>query len=159
MFARVHFRNHVEAYINLTSRAFFSWQRALYIVNPSSEHTSTTQSTDPIFTTPLNKCHESMAYLTYVIDNYGSLPSTLVSLHSHALASPPPGTQTLPFTQTSTPSNPSDYLSCRREAISIYAVIGTSVASPQIGSISTLRRRYGAPCSQALQTVNSVKGE
>lgn len=51
-----------------------SWQHAIYTVNP----TSPTQ-----LTTPLNKGHESMAYLTYVIDNYSTLPRTLAFLHSH----------------------------------------------------------------------------
>ena len=31
----------------------------------------------------MNKGHESMAYLTYIIDNYASLPSALAFLHSH----------------------------------------------------------------------------
>lgn len=57
-----------------------SWQRAIYTVNPSSNSTSTNQNT---LTTPLNKGHESMAYLTYIIDNYASLPSTLAFIHSH----------------------------------------------------------------------------
>ena len=59
-----------------------SWQRALYTVNPSSRP-SPSSSTDTILTTPLNKGHESMAYLTYIIDNYDSLPATLAFLHSH----------------------------------------------------------------------------
>jgi hypothetical protein len=56
-----------------------SWQRALYIVNPSDDARSNPQ----ILTTPLNKGHESMAYLTYVIDHYDVLPSTIVFLHAH----------------------------------------------------------------------------
>ena len=31
----------------------------------------------------MNKGHESMAYLTYIIDNYSSLPATVAFLHSH----------------------------------------------------------------------------
>lgn len=31
----------------------------------------------------MNKGHESMAYLSYIIDHYDSLPSTLAFLHSH----------------------------------------------------------------------------
>lgn len=58
---------------------FCSWQRAIYTVNPSFP-----PSSSQILTTPLNKGHESMAYLTYVIDNYDSLPSMLAFLHSHA---------------------------------------------------------------------------
>ena len=34
-------------------------------------------------TTPVNKGHESMAYLTYLIDNYAHLPSTIAFLHAH----------------------------------------------------------------------------
>lgn len=51
-----------------------SWQHAIYTVNP----TSPTQ-----LSTPLNKGHESMAYLSYIIDNYSTLPRTLAFLHSH----------------------------------------------------------------------------
>jgi len=31
----------------------------------------------------MNKGHESMAYLTYIIDHYDNLPSTIAFLHSH----------------------------------------------------------------------------
>ncbi len=31
----------------------------------------------------MNKGHESMAYLSYIIDHYDSLPATLAFLHSH----------------------------------------------------------------------------
>ncbi|KAH8745156.1 hypothetical protein BGZ57DRAFT_858600 [Hyaloscypha finlandica] len=50
-----------------------NWQRAIYTVDDPSAllHTST------------NKGHESLAYLTYIISNYHSLPSTLVFLHAH----------------------------------------------------------------------------
>ncbi len=60
----------------LLTRLFqsFSWQHAIYTVNPTSP---------TALTTPLNKGHESMAYLSYIIDNYASLPSTLAFLHSH----------------------------------------------------------------------------
>lgn len=34
----------------------------------------------------MNKGRESLAYLSYVIDNYANLPSTLVFLHSHRSA-------------------------------------------------------------------------
>lgn len=55
-----------------------SWQAAIYTVNPSSNTTSATT-----LTTPMNKGRESMAYLSYVIDNYANLPSTLAFIHSH----------------------------------------------------------------------------
>ncbi|KAL8822452.1 MAG: hypothetical protein Q9191_006811 [Dirinaria sp. TL-2023a] len=61
------------------------WQHAIYTVNPSSSSTSSTTTNKPkTLTTPLNKGHESMAYLSYIIDNYASLPSTLAFIHSHA---------------------------------------------------------------------------
>jgi hypothetical protein len=56
-----------------------SWQRAIYIVNPSKA----TRADPSKLITPLNKGHESMAYLTYLIDHYDALPSTMVFLHSH----------------------------------------------------------------------------
>ncbi|KAL8987197.1 MAG: hypothetical protein Q9177_003572 [Variospora cf. flavescens] len=52
------------------------WQHAIYTVDPSTLNSST-------LTTPLNKGHESMAYLTYIIDHYHALPSTLVFIHPH----------------------------------------------------------------------------
>ncbi|KAJ5777010.1 hypothetical protein N7520_000256 [Penicillium odoratum] len=55
------------------------WQRAIYIVNPSEE----TRMNENILTTPYNKGHEAMAYLTYVIDHYYVLPSTIAFLHAH----------------------------------------------------------------------------
>ncbi|CAG7926695.1 unnamed protein product [Penicillium olsonii] len=53
------------------------WQRAIYTVNPSHRLDPNT------LTTPFNKGHESMAYFTYIIDNYDSLPSTIAFLHAH----------------------------------------------------------------------------
>ncbi|KAL8726327.1 MAG: hypothetical protein Q9181_006086 [Wetmoreana brouardii] len=53
------------------------WQHAIYTVNPSPN------STDNTLTTPVNKGHESMAYLTYIIDHYNSLPLTLAFIHPH----------------------------------------------------------------------------
>ncbi|KAJ5794869.1 hypothetical protein N7457_001468 [Penicillium paradoxum] len=55
------------------------WQRAIYVVNPSRE----TRLNANALTTPRNKGHESMAYLTYIIDNYYDLPSTIAFLHPH----------------------------------------------------------------------------
>ncbi|KAL8652307.1 MAG: hypothetical protein Q9226_004324 [Calogaya cf. arnoldii] len=54
------------------------WQRAIYTVNPSIPTTS-----NRTLTTPINKGHEAMVYLTYMIDNYNSLPSTMAFLHPH----------------------------------------------------------------------------
>ncbi|PGH18308.1 hypothetical protein AJ79_00647 [Helicocarpus griseus UAMH5409] len=55
------------------------WQNAIYTVNPSKKSTE-----DPnILTTPTNKGHESMAYLSYIIDHYNHLPTTIAFLHSH----------------------------------------------------------------------------
>ncbi len=58
--------------------SFASWQPAIYTVNPSDS-----SSPNTTFTTPANKGHEAMAYLTYIIDNYASLPSTIAFVHSH----------------------------------------------------------------------------
>ncbi|KKK14016.1 hypothetical protein ARAM_006249 [Aspergillus rambellii] len=55
------------------------WQQAIYTVNPSQGTTADKYQ----LTTPINKGHESMAYLTYLIDHYDSLPSTIAFLHSH----------------------------------------------------------------------------
>ncbi|MCJ1257846.1 hypothetical protein MMC24_005672 [Lignoscripta atroalba] len=55
------------------------WRRAIYTVNPSN----TTLSSPNQLITPINKGHESMAYLTYIIDHYSTLPSTIAFLHSH----------------------------------------------------------------------------
>ncbi|KAK2745730.1 hypothetical protein FQN55_006050 [Onygenales sp. PD_40] len=58
------------------------WQRAIYVVNPSQKSRE-----DPkVLTTPANKGHESMAYLSYIIDNYDSLPATMAFLHTHQYA-------------------------------------------------------------------------
>ncbi|GKZ17705.1 hypothetical protein AbraCBS73388_010022 [Aspergillus brasiliensis] len=55
------------------------WQRAIYIVNPTRE----VANDDRQLTTPLNKGHESMAYLTYLVEHYDRLPSTVAFIHSH----------------------------------------------------------------------------
>ncbi|KAM5444554.1 hypothetical protein MferCBS31731_000007 [Microsporum ferrugineum] len=55
------------------------WQRAIYTVNPSPE----TLKDPNHLSTPTNKGHEAMAYLTYVIEHYHSLPSIVAFLHSH----------------------------------------------------------------------------
>lgn len=53
-----------------------SWQAAIYTVNPTGTNSTT-------LTTPMNKGHEAMAYLSYVIDNYENLPLVMAFLHSH----------------------------------------------------------------------------
>jgi len=53
-----------------------SWQAAIYTVNPTFANSTALK-------TPMNKGHEAMAYLSYVIDNYDNLPSTMAFLHSH----------------------------------------------------------------------------
>lgn len=52
-----------------------SWQAAIYTVNPTTDSA-------PEYTNPMNKGHEAMAYLTYIIDHYHTLPSTLAFMHS-----------------------------------------------------------------------------
>ncbi|KAH0563224.1 hypothetical protein GP486_002210 [Trichoglossum hirsutum] len=49
------------------------WKNAIYTVDNTSA---------PLYTS-VNKGKESMVYLTYIIDNYFTLPETLVFLHSH----------------------------------------------------------------------------
>ncbi|KAL3480432.1 hypothetical protein BJX99DRAFT_254423 [Aspergillus californicus] len=55
------------------------WQRAIYTVNPSKD----TMADSHRLKTPVNKGHESMAYLTYLIDHYHTLPSTIAFIHPH----------------------------------------------------------------------------
>ncbi|KAK5082953.1 hypothetical protein LTR05_006835 [Lithohypha guttulata] len=55
------------------------WQHAIYTVNPSANSTQARK-----LVTPVNKGHEAMAYLTYIIDHYNTtLPSVIAFLHSH----------------------------------------------------------------------------
>ncbi|KAJ5716472.1 hypothetical protein N7493_008383 [Penicillium malachiteum] len=68
-----------EEYTNWVEEELPDWQRAIYIVNPTAE----TRMNDSILTTPMNKGHEAMAYLSYVIDHYDILPSTIAFLHAH----------------------------------------------------------------------------
>ena len=68
-----------EAFSKTLTEPLYSWQHAIYTVNPST-HPPTRNS----LITPHNKGHESMAYLTYIIDNYASLPSIVAFIHSHA---------------------------------------------------------------------------
>jgi len=50
-----------------------SWQHAVYTVDDSSM---------PLHTA-LNKGKEANVYLTYIIENYHSLPATIAFIHSH----------------------------------------------------------------------------
>ncbi|KAJ5223457.1 hypothetical protein N7468_007999 [Penicillium chermesinum] len=103
-----------------------TWQRAIYVVNPSSE----TRSNDEILTTPFNKGHEAMAYLTYVIDYYDKLPSTIVFLHAHRSAS--------------------TCLSFSKTAMSTSAATGTPAARSPTASTPTSPTRSGGTCSLEL---------
>lgn len=49
------------------------------MVNPSRA----TSANEHKLKTPLNKGHEAMAYLTYLIDHYDQLPATIAFLHAH----------------------------------------------------------------------------
>ncbi|KAL2686617.1 hypothetical protein IWX47DRAFT_945859 [Phyllosticta citricarpa] len=49
------------------------WQSAIYSVDDE----------DAVLKTPINKGKEAMAYLTYIIENYGKFPSTVAFIHSH----------------------------------------------------------------------------
>ncbi|KAL8877163.1 MAG: hypothetical protein Q9198_004773 [Flavoplaca austrocitrina] len=77
------------------------WQHAIYTVNPSASTPNTT------LTTPQNKGHESMAYLTYIIDHYTSLPSTLAFIHPHRRGFRDAWHTDTPSMTTSTPYAPS----------------------------------------------------
>ena len=50
-----------------------SWQRAIYTVD----------NTSTALHTPKNKGKESLAYLTYLVDNYPDFPETVAFVHSH----------------------------------------------------------------------------
>ncbi|KAL4900195.1 hypothetical protein BDW74DRAFT_182951 [Aspergillus multicolor] len=68
-----------EESVNWVHEELPDWQRAIYTVNPSKD----TLANNLQLKTPLNKGHESMAYLTYLIDHYEHLPSTIAFIHSH----------------------------------------------------------------------------
>ncbi|KAF2454773.1 hypothetical protein BDY21DRAFT_290462 [Lineolata rhizophorae] len=54
------------------SKRLLDWDKKIYIVDdPSAE-----------LTVPLNKGHEAMVYLTYIIDHYDSLPPYMVFIHA-----------------------------------------------------------------------------
>ena len=63
------------------TRDLGDWQNAIYTVDASP---SGQASTSGLLTTPANKGHEAMAYLTYIIDNYENLPATITFLHPHS---------------------------------------------------------------------------
>ena len=54
-------------------RGVSSWRNAVYTVD----------NTSAALRTPANKGRESMVYLTYIVDNYGALPDTVLFLHAH----------------------------------------------------------------------------
>ncbi|KAF2467878.1 uncharacterized protein BDR25DRAFT_266319 [Lindgomyces ingoldianus] len=58
---------------NWVSENFPDWQNAIYTVDDP----------DATLHTSMNKGREASAYLTYIIENYSNLPSTIVFLHSH----------------------------------------------------------------------------
>ncbi|KAL5337133.1 hypothetical protein BJX70DRAFT_409416 [Aspergillus crustosus] len=68
-----------EEPVNWVREELPDWQTAMYTVNPSSS----TLANNHRLKTPLNKGHESMAYLTYLIDHYDRLPSTIAFIHAH----------------------------------------------------------------------------
>jgi len=61
------------------------WQRAIYHVNPPTfPDPANANSSSYQLTTPVNKGHEAMAYLTYIVEHYNSgLPSVIAFLHAH----------------------------------------------------------------------------
>ncbi|KAL2369542.1 hypothetical protein RJ035_006146 [Blastomyces gilchristii] len=56
-----------------------------YVPHPDSQITNQLNKpqANPALTVPTNKGHESMAYLSYIIDNYHILPRTIAFLHAH----------------------------------------------------------------------------
>jgi hypothetical protein len=69
---------YLPKYVNLSPCSFAlltfrSWQAAIYTVDSPSA---------PLHT-PANKGRESMAYLTYIIEHYDSLPSVIAFIHPH----------------------------------------------------------------------------
>ncbi|CEL00519.1 hypothetical protein ASPCAL00119 [Aspergillus calidoustus] len=68
-----------EEPVQWVEEELLDWQRAIYTVNPSKA----TLADDDRLKTPFNKGHESMAYLTYLIDHYDHLPSTIAFIHAH----------------------------------------------------------------------------
>lgn len=60
------------------------WQPFIYTVNSSEASNSLgTLAADKTYHTPLNKGHESLAYLLFIVENYSSLPQTIAFVHSH----------------------------------------------------------------------------
>jgi hypothetical protein len=55
---------------------FPEWKQSVYVVDDAKA----------ALTVPLNKGHESMVYLTYIIDNYDSLPDNVLFLHASRFA-------------------------------------------------------------------------
>ncbi|KAI9807445.1 MAG: hypothetical protein M1833_000190 [Piccolia ochrophora] len=71
------FKHHLHARTSIRevplANSIGSWQTAIYTVDAPAK----------LRGVPTNKGHESMAYLTYLIDHYDTLPSTIAFLHSH----------------------------------------------------------------------------
>ena len=67
------------------SKELSDWRNAIYTVDalPASapDVAPDMASSGPM--TPANKGHEAMAYLSYIIDNYASLPQLIAFLHPH----------------------------------------------------------------------------
>ena len=67
------------------------WQSAVYTVDGAGDGSGSGGKPEDVaglassssLTTPANKGHEAMAYLTYIVDNYETLPSILAFLHPH----------------------------------------------------------------------------
>ena len=60
-----------------------SWKHAIYNINRTEPSETSAGPYLGNLTLPANKGHEAMAYLTYIVDHYHDLPSTLVFLHAH----------------------------------------------------------------------------
>ncbi|KAF4624714.1 hypothetical protein G7Y89_g13455 [Cudoniella acicularis] len=83
--AKFHLSQHLI--IASTTTSNLTWLTSLPSKNlPWKPHIYVTDTTTPpanTFTVPINKGNEAMAYLTYIIDNYRSLPDIMFFHHDH----------------------------------------------------------------------------
>ncbi|KAH9883627.1 hypothetical protein F4778DRAFT_766032 [Xylariomycetidae sp. FL2044] len=60
-----------------------AWRKNIYVVDQSAVSAA---AASPLLTVPQNKGHETMVYLTYIIDHYDRLPSNVIFLHASRFA-------------------------------------------------------------------------
>ncbi|KAJ1326980.1 DUF3431 domain-containing protein [Microdochium nivale] len=72
--------------VSWVARELPDWKRAIYPVPPNTVVTSIPAPADKPpaeLRLPVNKGHEAMAYITYLIDFYHHLPAIVLFLHAH----------------------------------------------------------------------------